>query len=95
MPFEDDEFSPLAASALTGAAKYEFEHLHDHGHEHVHDEHDPDNCDECQKEHQEEVDMSMAMTGFAVFGLILFAMWYMLRTCKNKPGSDQFDPSNP
>ena len=92
MPYENEEFAPISASALSGAAKYEFEHMHDHADGHVHDE---EHCEECAKEHQEEVDMSMAMTGFAVFGIILFAMWYMLRSCKNKPGSNEFDPSNP
>lgn len=34
------------------------------------------------------MDMSLAMTGFAVFGAILFTMWYMLRSCKNAKGGD-------
>ena len=39
--------------------------------------------------------MTLAMTGFALFGLILFFMWYMLRSCKQKSSENQFDPSNP
>jgi hypothetical protein len=38
--------------------------------------------------------MGLAMTSFAIFGVILFAMWYMLRTCKNKK-EEEYDPSNP
>jgi len=39
--------------------------------------------------------MTLAMTGFALFSVILFMMWYMLRSCKEKGGDNQFDPSNP
>ena len=56
--------------------------------------HDPEHCDECLKEAQEEADMSLAMTGFAAFGMILFVMWYMLRSCKQKQEEEMFDPRN-
>ena len=35
---------------------------------------------------QEDMDMSLAMTAFASFGLLLFVMWWMLRSCKQKAG---------
>ena len=48
MPYENEEFAPISASALSGAEKYEFEHMHDHADGHVHDE---EHCEECAKEH--------------------------------------------
>ena len=39
---------------------------------------------ESAEDIQEDADMSIAMAGFAFFGLVLFAMWYMLRSCKNQ-----------
>jgi len=47
------------------------------------------------EEMQEDADMSLAMAGFAFFGMVLFIMWYMLRSCKNGGGKGHFDPSNP
>ena len=34
------------------------------------------------------------MTGLIVFGLLMGAVYYMFRSCKNRKG-DQADPSNP
>ena len=78
----------LAAAGMLGADK----HLHDdhyHGDgEHVHDE---EHCDECQATIAEETNMELAMAGFAFFSLILFFMWYMLRTCKEGKGGEKGD----
>ena len=57
-------------------------------------EHNPDECEDCQMEAKQDYDMGLAMTSFAIFGIILFAMWYMLRTCK-KVKDEEYDPSNP
>lgn len=53
--------------------------------EHEH-EHDAEHCDECQRNALEESNMQMALVGFVLFGMILFLMWYMLRSCKNGRG---------
>ena len=45
-------------------------------------------------EGKEDDGMILAMTGMAFFGAVIFIMWYMLRSCKNKT-KDEFDPSNP
>ena len=57
-------------------------------------EHDEETCDECHRNAVDEENMSIAMTGFALFGVILFLMWYMLRSCSNQK-EQNFDPSNP
>ena len=53
--------------------------------------------DQDANQAQEDLDMSLAMTAFASFGLLLFVMWYMLRSCKQKAGEtdQEWDPSNP
>lgn len=80
----DEVESPLLGAALGGQIKD-----HDHtGHSHSHGEgivHDEEHCDECQLSAQEDMDMTLAMAGFSAFAMILFMMWYMLRSCKNKP----------
>ena len=42
-------------------------------------EHDAEDCDECQRNAVDEENMSLAMTGMALFGIIGFLMWYMMR----------------
>ena len=53
------------------------------GEEHEH-EHDPEHCGECQEKAAEENQMKMAMGGFVLFFVVLFVMYLMLRSCKNK-----------
>ena len=53
------------------------------------------NGEEEGMEEQEFTDMSLAMTGLGLFGVILFFMWYMLRSCKKGSDPKMFDPSNP
>ena len=42
-----------------------------------------EHCDFCQEDAQEEMNMYVAVVGFGTFSLILFLMWYMLRSCKD------------
>lgn len=57
--------------------------------------HDPEHCENCLEEAQDDLDMSMALSGFAVFVMIFFAMWYMLKSCKDKQeGEGDFNPRN-
>ena len=44
--------------------------------------HDYDS-DAALQEDQESAEMQLAMMGLAAFGMVLFVMWYMLRSCKN------------
>ena len=57
-------------------------------------DHDEETCTECHANKVDEENMSIAMTGFALFGVIAFLMWYMLKSCKNAKAVE-FDSSNP
>ena len=90
-PFEDATFGHEVDSHVHhGMAASMVGHIHgadgDHDHEH---------CEFCAAEVEEVNNMSMAMGGFAFFGVVLFVMWYMLRSCKQKPSKESTDPSNP
>lgn len=79
LDFDEHENTPIAADAL-----FNPHHIHD-----------PDTCSDCQAEALEDADMGIEMIGFALFGVVLFVMWYMLRSCKDKKREDSCDPSNP
>ena len=101
---EKEDIPEYEALAESGNTEYAAAHGHLEGdaHEDPFTEaalaghvHDPEHCDECLEAAQEESDMTLMMGGLAFFTAVLFAMWFMLRSCKQKSGSGQLDPSNP
>lgn len=80
LDYDENENTPIAVDAM-----FNPHHIHD-----------PDTCEDCQAEALEDVDMGIEMIGLALFGAVLFVMWYMLRSCKDKKkGDETFDASNP